>query len=129
MLATRQQGSAAEMEIRRRLHRLGLRYRVDTSPVPGIRSRADVVFSGARLAVFVDGCFWHSCPIHGSAPKENAAWWASKLQQNADRDRATDTAFAAAGWTVARVWEHEDPSDAAQRIAATYRRLRAECRE
>lgn len=107
-----------ELALRRELHRLGLRYRVGTAPLPGLRRRADVVFTRRRIAVFVDGCFWHRCPDHGTQPKNNPNWWRAKLDRNVERDRHTDAALLAAGWHVVRVWEHEDPSAAAAAIAA-----------
>ena len=105
-----------EMALRRELHRLGLRYRVDRKVLPGVQRRADVVFLGARVAVFVDGCFWHSCPEHATRPKANAEWWSEKLARNVTRDRDTDSQLEAAGWTVVRMWEHEDPLPVAARI-------------
>lgn len=109
----------AEVAIRRLLHAQGLRYRVDVRAEPALRRRADIVFRRARVAVFVDGCFWHSCPEHGSSPKSNARWWADKLRTNVERDRDTDTRLAAAGWAVVRVWEHEDARAAAAMIIET----------
>jgi DNA mismatch endonuclease (patch repair protein) len=105
-----------EMALRRGLHRLGLRYRVDRAVLPGVRRRADVVFTRARVAVFVDGCFWHGCPTHGTRPKSNAEWWGDKLEANFTRDRDTDTRLAAAGWRVIRLWEHDDMEAAASEI-------------
>ncbi len=104
------------MALRRELHALGLRYRVDHPVLPGVRRRPDVVFTAARVAVFVDGCFWHRCPQHATQPKNNATWWVEKLQRTVDRDRDTDQRLAAAGWTVVRVWEHERPDQAAAQI-------------
>jgi len=109
----------AELAIRRILHAKGLRYRVDVRPEKALRRKADIVFGPARVAVFVDGCFWHDCPLHGSAPKANAAWWREKLRTNVARDRDTDARLTEAGWTVLRVWEHERPSAAAELIART----------
>lgn len=117
----------AEMLLRRELHRLGLRYRVD-APIPGMpRRRADLTFRGARLQVFVDGCFWHGCPEHGTAPKSNSAWWAAKLARNILRDRETDEFLEETGWAVVRVWEHDDLAEAVARIvhAVTSTRLQA----
>lgn len=107
-----------ELLLRRRLHALGLRYTVHRRPVPKVRRTADIVFSRARVAVFVDGCFWHGCPEHASAPKTNAEWWTTKLARNVERDRETDALLAAAGWSVIRVWEHELPGEAAERVQA-----------
>ena len=106
-----------ELALRRELHRRGLRYRVDAA-VPGlIRRKVDIVFSRIRVAVFVDGCFWHGCPEHRTMPKANEAWWRSKLERNILRDRETDQALLELGWTVVRVWEHEPPEGAAKRVA------------
>lgn len=95
--------------MRRLLHAQGLRYRVDRSPLQGIRRRADLVFTRARVVVYVDGCFWHGCPVHGTWPKANAAWWREKIQTNRQRDADTDEELRRHGWTVVRLWEHEDP--------------------
>jgi DNA mismatch endonuclease (patch repair protein) len=108
-----------EIELRRRLHRLGYRYRVN-SPLPGMpRRRADVTFTAKRVAVFVDGCFWHGCPEHSTSPRNNGAWWAEKLRRNVERDRETDSYLRRAGWTVVRIWEHEDPETATLRVIRT----------
>lgn len=105
-----------EMLLRRELHRRGLRYRVDAS-LPGLpRRRADILFTRARVAVFVDGCFWHGCPEHKTAPTTNGAWWAAKLARNIERDRETDAHLTSLRWTVLRVWEHEDIEQAATDI-------------
>jgi len=95
---------------------MGLRFRVDSPPLDGNRRRADIVFRRERVAVFVDGCFWHSCPEHGTRPKENAAWWAEKLEQNRRRDADTTRTLREAGWTVLRFWEHEDSGTAAEAV-------------
>jgi DNA mismatch endonuclease (patch repair protein) len=113
-----------EIELRRALHALGLRYRVDRLVLPGTRRRADIVFGNGKIAVFVDGCFWHGCPLHSTEPKNNAPWWAAKIDGNRARDRDTDQRLAALGWQVERVWEHENPSAAALRIAGVVRRAR-----
>jgi DNA mismatch endonuclease (patch repair protein) len=105
-----------ERAIRSELHRRGLRFRVDRAPLPGLRSRADIVFGPARVAVYVDGCFWHSCPEHGTKPKANAEWWDQKLRRNRERDAETDRALREHGWEVVRIWEHEDPVEAAERV-------------
>jgi DNA mismatch endonuclease, patch repair protein len=105
-----------EMELRRELHRRGLRYRIDVSPDPAVRGRADLVFGPPGVAVYVDGCFWHSCDEHGVLPKSNREWWRAKLKRTVERDRATELDLQARGWTVIRVWEHEDPFEAADRV-------------
>ena len=107
-----------ELLLRRRLHARGLRYTVHRRPVAEVRRTADIVFSRVRVAVFVDGCFWHGCPQHATAPKTNAVWWSTKLARNVERDRETDALLADAGWSVVRVWEHEPPDDAATRVQA-----------
>lgn len=85
------------------------------------RARPDIVFTRTRVAVFVDGCFWHRCPEHESFPKTNADWWRKKLDANVTRDRTTDAALTEAGWTVIRIWEHEDLATAADRVEAIVR--------
>ena len=107
-----------ELLLRRRLHARGLRYTVHRRPVAEVRRTADIVFSRVRVAVFVDGCFWHGCPQHATAPKTNAVWWSTKLARNVERDRETDALLTDAGWSVVRVWEHESPEDAAARVQA-----------
>lgn len=116
MARQRTQETAAEVALRRLLHRKGYRYRIHRQPVPGLRRTADIVFSRQRVAVFVDGCFWHCCPEHGTWPKRNAEWWRSKLEANQRRDRDTNDRLAAAGWQVVRVWEHESAEEAAERV-------------
>ena len=91
------------------------------APIAGHRGRADVVFTRARVAVYVDGCFWHKCPIHATAPKSNSEWWREKLEANVRRDRDIDRRLVEAGWSVVRIWEHEDPKAAADRVEATVR--------
>ena len=105
-----------EMVLRRALHALGYRYRVD-SPLPGMpRRRADLTFASQKVVVFVDGCFWHGCPEHGTTPHQNGEWWAEKVRGNASRDHETDARLEALGWTVVRVWEHENSTDAVARV-------------
>ncbi len=83
----------------------------------GVRRRADIVFPRKKIAIFVDGCFWHGCPEHFTVAKTNAEYWAAKVETNRTRDRDTDRLLTAAGWTVMRIWEHEDVHDSADRIA------------
>lgn len=113
-----------ELAVRRLLHADGLRYRVEY-PVPGMaRRRIDVAFTRAKVAVLIDGCFWHGCPLHATQPKANAEWWRNKLDRNMARDRETTEHLTALGWTVLRFWEHEDPAEVAARVgAAVERRL------
>lgn len=113
----RRRDTAPEIALRRELHRRGFRYRVDVAPTGG-RRRADIVFTRLQVAVFVDGCFWHSCPAHASRPTANAEWWADKLERNTRRDREVDAALGEAGWHVVRVWEHEPATVAADRVQA-----------
>lgn len=121
MSRQRSRDTAAEWALRRVLHARGLRYRVDAA-LPGLaRRRADILFPRQKLAVFVDGCFWHGCPEHKTEPKTNAAWWATKLARNVDRDRETDAHLVELGWTVLRIWEHEDPERAADLVEAAIR--------
>lgn len=115
MAKVRNRDTAAEVAVRRELHRRGRRFFVQR-PLLGTRRRADIVFPRAKVAVLVDGCFWHSCPEHATKPKANAAWWAAKLARNVARDRETDHLLVEAGWTVVRVWEHEPATVAADRI-------------
>jgi DNA mismatch endonuclease, patch repair protein len=121
MRSQRQRDTKGELELRSLLHRRGLRFRVHAL-LPGLRRRSDIVFTRARVVVFVDGCFWHGCPEHGTWPKENADWWREKIEANQRRDRDTDARLTAAGWTVIRVWEHEDPTQAADQIVEFVRR-------
>lgn len=117
----RRRDTKPELALRRLLHAAGLRYRVDRAPLPGLRRRADVVFTRAHVAVYVDGCFWHSCPVHATHPRNNAQWWADKLAANVARDRDTDRRLEEAGWTVVRIWEHEDPAVAAEKVLSAVR--------
>lgn len=122
MQAIRSRDTKAELAIRRLLHASGLRYRVDVRPEPEIPRRADVVFSRARVAVFVDGCFWHGCSEHGRREhRVNAGYWPEKIQRNVDRDADTTRRLIDRGWTVVRVWEHEEPADAAEKVASAVR--------
>lgn len=116
MQATPRRDTPCELAIRSAVHRMGLRFRVDW-PLPGTRRRADLAFTAVKLAVFVDGCFWHGCPLHSTWPKANAAWWREKLSANVARDRDTDEKIKALGWTVLRFWEHDDPGRAAEIVA------------
>jgi len=95
-----------------------MRFRVNVSSLPG---RPDIAFTRAKIAVFVDGCFWHRCPDHGTVPVNNREWWLAKLARNVARDRAKDAALTAMGWHVIHVWEHEPVEKAADRIQAAWR--------
>ena len=108
-----------EVRLRSALHRAGMRFRKHYRvSLPGRRApECDIVFPRQRVAVLVDGCFWHQCPQHSNVPVANAAYWVPKLRRNVDRDRRTDAALADAGWIVIRVWEHQDPAEAAEQVA------------
>ena len=123
MVANKRRDTKPELALRSMLHSRGLRFRVDCSPLKGVRSRADIVFSKAKIAVFVDGCFWHGCPEHFIMPKTNAEYWSAKICRNAARDAAVNQTLADDGWTVIRVWEHEDASAAADRIEAAWKQV------
>jgi DNA mismatch endonuclease (patch repair protein) len=118
MQANRGRDTAPELALRRELHRRGFRYRVDRAPLSSLRCRADLVFGRQKVAVFVDGCFWHGCPHHRSLPKANRDWWKSKIAATIARDRRNDAVLLKAGWVVVRVWEHEEVDAAADRVAA-----------
>lgn len=107
-----------ELLLRRELHRRGLRFRVHFGPLPG---KPDLAFTRAKLAVFVDGCFWHACPQHGTLPKNNRDWWEAKLDGNVDRDRRKDAALIELRWLPIHVWEHADVQVAADEIEAAWR--------
>jgi DNA mismatch endonuclease (patch repair protein) len=116
--------TACELVIRRCLHRSGFRYFTHRRPVQALRREADIVFPRLKVAVFVDGCFWHGCPVHGTWPKANSDWWRAKIEANRLRDSDTDRRLSEMGWRVVRIWEHEDPEQAALRIAAVVRNRR-----
>ena len=119
MRSNRGTDSKPEVALRSELHRRGLRFRKNLPlRLPERRVRPDVVFTRAQVAVFVDGCFWHSCPIHGNQPGRNKDYWGPKLERNVARDRAVDSALGSAGWKVIRAWEHEDVGEVAARVAA-----------
>lgn len=122
MKSARQRDTGPELAIRSQLHKQGLRYRLHRRILPDVRRQADIVFGPAKVAVFVDGCFWHSCPIHATRPKANAEWWREKLATNQRRDADTNERLSKAWWAVIRVWEHEDPGLAARKIARVVRR-------
>jgi DNA mismatch endonuclease, patch repair protein len=116
MESTASRDTPCELAIRSALHGLGLRYRLHRRLLD-LRRTADIVFSAARVAIFVDGCFWHGCPTHGTTPKANRVWWRKKINANRNRDLDTVSRLEAAGWVAIRVWEHEDPQAAAKSIA------------
>ncbi len=124
MRANRSRDTSVELRLRRELHSRGLRYRLHRRPLSGLRCLADIVFPRAKIAVFVDGCWWHGCPQHWAPPKSNRAWWTKKIQINRERDQRNGLALKAAGWTVIRVWEHEAPAAAADRVERLVRLTR-----
>lgn len=117
-------GTGPELALRRAIHRLGLRFGIDRRPLPNVRRRADLVFRSARVAVFVDGCFWHGCPSHGARPKSNSEWWRAKIEANRRRDSGTDLILRDGGWYVLRAWAHDDTSSVARRVASLVRHRR-----
>ncbi|GAA2139348.1 very short patch repair endonuclease [Kitasatospora kazusensis] len=124
MQAIRSRDTQPELVIRRLVHALGLRYRVAARPLPGLRRTADMVFRPAKVAVFIDGCYWHGCPEHYVPPKTNQGYWSEKVARNMSRDSDTNSQLADAGWTVLRFWEHEDPAACAAVITEAVDRLR-----
>ena len=121
MQGNKRRDTRPELAVRRTVHAAGLRYRVDAKPLPDLNRRADLVFTRAKVAVFVDGCFWHGCPEHGTTARTNAAYWAAKIRGNQARDLDTDRRLVDAGWTVIRVWEHDDPNSIAEAVQALVR--------
>lgn len=113
MAAVRRTNTKPELVLRSALHSLGLRYRVDYPiRLQSKLIRPDIVFTRWRVAVFIDGCFWHMCPVHGEIPATNVGFWKAKLEGNASRDRQQTLMLAQAGWVVVRIWEHESLADA-----------------
>ena len=121
MAAVGRRDTPQEMTIRKALFRAGCRYRVHFRPLADRRWTADIAFTGAKVLVFVDGCFWHGCPIHGTIPKSNREWWTAKIQRNVERDREADRVLTERGWAVLRVWSHEKPDDVVVRVLGTLR--------
>lgn len=119
MAKVRQKGTDAEVALRQELYRIGLRYRVNFEVLKKPRRLADVAFPGLRIAIFVDGCFWHGCPEHASWPKQNAEFWREKIEANRHRDADTNERLRSMGWMVLRFWEHESPVEAAEVVAKT----------
>ena len=125
MAKVRQKGTDAEIALRREIYRIGLRYRVDYAVLKKPRRVADVAFPGLRIAIFVDGCFWHGCPEHATWPKRNAEFWQQKIEANRLRDVDTNERLCALGWTVLRFWEHESPTEAAATVAKMVAKVRS----
>jgi DNA mismatch endonuclease (patch repair protein) len=118
MQGNRSKDTKPELALRRELHARGLRYFKNRRPIREIRRTADIVFPTARLAIFIDGCFWHGCPEHHTVAKTNADYWSAKVDRNRNRDKETDALLADAGWTVLRIWEHVGLDEAADLVAA-----------
>lgn len=116
MQSNKPRDNRLELAIRSAVHGAGLRYRTHVRPVSGVRCEADLIFTRRRIAVFIDGCFWHACPEHATWPATNAGWWRRKIEENAARDRRNDTELRQAGWTVLRIWEHEGIDRTVNRI-------------
>lgn len=116
MQAAKPRDTAPEKALRSSLHNRGLRFRVDQKIIKDLNRKADIVFRSAKVAVFVDGCFWHGCPIHGTSAKANAKFWKNKIERNQARDLDTNSRLKKAGWRIVRVWEHEDPEKTSQKI-------------
>ncbi len=116
MQSNKSRDTKPELALRSAVHALGLRYRVSAKPLRDVRRTADLVFPRAKVAVFLDGCFWHGCPEHHTVASANATFWAEKVEGNRARDRDTDGRLAAAGWVSVRIWEHEDPLVAARQV-------------
>ncbi|RCK71512.1 very short patch repair endonuclease [Desertihabitans brevis] len=118
MRSNRGRDTSLELRVRRELHRRGLRYRVDVAPLHGLRSRADIVFTRRRIAVYLDGCFWHGCPTHGVIPIAHSDYWQPKLARNKERDAQATLALQEAGWIVLRFWEHEGTASVVAAISS-----------
>ena len=116
MQGNRSRDTKPEMAVRSAVHRRGIRFRVSARPQPELRRTADLVLRKSRIAVFVDGCYWHGCPDHGTQPATNHKYWANKIGRNVERDAETTAYLQRAGWTVLRFWEHEDPESVADRV-------------
>lgn len=125
MKANKSRDTKPEKLLRSKLHQMGLRFRVSARPIPDLRRTADIVFSKAKLAIFVDGCYWHGCPEHyRPAKNQNVNFWNQKIESNRTRDKNTDLELRKHGWTVIRVWEHADPQECAEAIAAAVKERR-----
>lgn len=126
MSRNRKRDTKPERAVRGGIHAVGLRFRVDHPlRISGMTVRPDIVFTRWRVAVFIDGCFWHACPEHGNVPRRNTAYWTPKLRRNVERDRRVDQTLAATGWLVIRAWEHEAVDAVVARVAAAVSARRA----
>lgn len=124
MQANRSRDTRPELRVRSLVHAAGYRYRVNTRPEKDLRRTADLVFSRARVVVFIDGCFWHGCPEHYMAPRANNGYWADKVLANRSRDEETTRLLRERGWTVLRIWEHVNPAEAAHQVIAAVENAR-----
>lgn len=118
MQGNRSRDTSPEIAVRRLLHAAGLRYRLHVALLPDRRRTADIVFTRQRVAVLIDGCYWHGCPDHYTAPKANAAFWREKVERNRARDADTTAKLQASGWTVLRFWTHDSAHDIANTVRA-----------
>jgi DNA mismatch endonuclease (patch repair protein) len=125
MQSNRGRDTGPELALRSAAHRLGLRFFVDRRPIEGLRRSADLVFPRQRVAVLLDGCFWHGCPRHYTAPVANSSFWAEKVEANRRRDEETNQLLQEAGWTVLRFWEHDDPGECAAEIRRVIEKSRS----
>jgi DNA mismatch endonuclease (patch repair protein) len=126
MRGIKRRDTVPELALRSELHRRGFRFRVDF-PVPatgGRPPRPDIAFTRRRLAIFIDGCFWHGCPEHATIPAKNVTYWGPKISRNIERDGEQDAQLRAAGWSVIRAWEHDDPYEVADIVEKRLRKLR-----
>ena|SRR5258706_2087148 len=127
MKAAKPRDTAPEIAIRSALHRLGLRYSINAKPIKELNRSADILFRSLKVAIFIDGCFWHGCPIHGTQAKANSEFWRAKIERNQERDAETTKYLKKSGWKVIRVWEHENPEKASAKIQKTVlKRIHAE---
>lgn len=122
MQGNRSRDTRPELAVRRIVHAQGLRYFVNRRPLPGLQRTADLVFPRLKIAVFIDGCFWHGCPLHYASPKVNAVYWSAKVERNKRRDVDTTLRLANGGWRVLRYWTHEDPEAVAKDIRKAVKR-------
>ena len=126
MQGNRARDTKPEVAVRRLVHAAGLRYRVDFRPLTSLNRRADMVFVRLKIAVFIDGCFWHGCPEHHTVSRSNEAYWSEKVRRNRERDRHTDQVLETEDWTVLRAWEHEPAEEVAARVIGAVEVRRAE---
>jgi DNA mismatch endonuclease (patch repair protein) len=122
MIGNRSRDTTPELQVRRYLHASGLRYRVHARPIKDWNRRADIVFPAAKIAVFVNGCFWHGCPKHYTEPKTNVKYWAPKIKRNIERDLETFSRLKSDGWMVIQIWEHEDLVKGAEKAVIKIRK-------